>query len=77
MFWVGRLNAVMFLSAVIGFFAFLMVQGPESAFAWLVFLFVVRVVLKVADLLWTVFTGNPLFYQVKVLPPRERREPRE
>lgn len=67
MFWVGRVNAVLAVVAFVGLVVVWAVQGPAAAFGWLIFMGILRLALRIANTLWTAATGNPLFYDVKVL----------
>lgn len=67
MFWLGRLNAILAIVAAVGVVVVWAVQGPAAAAGWLVFMFVLRIALRIVDVVWTAATGNPFFYHVKVL----------
>ncbi|MCZ8080315.1 MAG: hypothetical protein O9289_17410 [Rhodobacteraceae bacterium] len=70
MFWLGRLNAILAIFAVVGLVIVWAIQGPAGAAGWLVFMFVLRITLRLANTIWTAATGNPLFYETKILAPR-------
>lgn len=67
MFWVGRVNAVLAVVAFVGLVVVWAIQGAAGAAGWLIIMLVVRLSLRVINTLWTAATGNPLFYDVKVL----------
>lgn len=67
MFWLGRLNAILAIVAAIGVVLCWAVQGPAGAAGWLLVMFLIRIALRIVDVIWTALTGDPLFYQVKVL----------
>ena len=73
MFWVGRLNAVLAIVTFVGLICFWVASGPGDAAAWLFTMFLLRVALKILDVIWTAATGNPLFYQIKILDREDGR----
>jgi hypothetical protein len=70
MFWLGRLNAILAIVAVIGLVLAFAIDGPAAAMGWLIIMFVLRVGIRILDTIWTATTGNPLFYHTKILDPR-------
>lgn len=71
MFWLGRLNAILAIVAFVGLVIVWAVQGPAGAAGWLIIMLLVRVALRILDVLWTAATGNPLFYHTKILDRRD------
>lgn len=67
MFWLGRLNAILAIVAFVGLVIVWSVQGPAGAMGWLIIMLVVRIGIRILDVVWTAATGNPLFYHLKVL----------
>jgi hypothetical protein len=65
------LNAVLAIVAAVGVVVAWAIQGPAGAAGWLIIMFVLRVSLRIVNTLWTAATGNPLFYDVKVLDRRD------
>lgn len=73
MFWAGRVSAVLAIVAAAGVVVCWAVEGPAGAAGWLIVMLVIRIALRVVDVIWTALTGDPLFYQVKILD-RGRRD---
>lgn len=71
MFWAGRVNAVLAIVAFIGLIVCWAVQGPAGAAGWLIIMLVVRIGLRIVDVVWTAATGDPLFYHTKILDRRD------
>lgn len=71
MFWIGRVNAVLAIVAAVGVVVAWGVEGPAGAAGWLVIMLVLRVSLRIINTLWTAATGNPLFYDTKILDRRD------
>lgn len=71
MFWLGRLNAILAIVAGVGVVVAWAVEGPAGAAGWLLLMFVLRIALRVVDVLWTAATGNPLFYNAKIMERRD------
>lgn len=67
MFWIGRLNAILAIIAAVGVVVLWAAEGPAGAAGWIVLMLVLRIALRIVDVVWTATTGNPLFYHVKVL----------
>ncbi len=74
MFWKGRINAIIFISMAIGIIMFTMKGEYAAAAGFVFFMFGVKIALGLLNILWTAATGNPLFYDVKVLSQRGRRD---
>lgn len=73
MFWLGRLNAILAILAAAGVVVAWAAEGPAGAAGWLVVMLVLRFALRVIDTMWIAATGNPLFYQVKILDRSDER----
>jgi hypothetical protein len=71
MFWLGRLNAIVAIVAAVGVVIAWAIEGPAGAAGWLLLMFVLRIALRIVDVVWTAATGNPLFYQTKILDRRD------
>ena len=71
MFWLGRLNAILSIVTFVGLCIVWAIQGPAGAMGWLIIMLLVRVGIRILDVVWTALTGNPLIYQVKVLDRRD------
>lgn len=74
MIWFGWLNAVLATITTLGIFIFWSLDGAMSGIGFLIFMIFVRIALKIVNTLFTVITGNPLFYDVKVLD-NKKKEP--
>tara|TARA_R110002074_G_scaffold125024_2_gene261900 strand:+ start:18545 stop:18802 length:258 start_codon:yes stop_codon:yes gene_type:complete len=73
MIWIARYNAVMSIIAVVGIIIFWAASGPMDAIAFLLFMLFLRFFFFVANILWTAVTGNPLFYDTKILNERRKQ----
>lgn len=71
MFWLGRLNAILAIVAFVGLVVVWVAQGPGAAFGWLIFMGLLRIAIRIVDVVWTAATGNPLFYHTKILERRD------
>lgn len=71
MFWAGRVNAVLAIVAAIGVVICWAIQGPAGAAGWLIIMVIIRVAIRILDVIWTAATGNPLIYQTKILDRRD------
>ncbi|MFC3088492.1 hypothetical protein [Tabrizicola soli] len=71
MFWLGRLNAILAIVAFVGLVIVWSIQGPAGAAGWLIIMLLVRVAIRILDVVWTAATGNPLFYHTKLLDRRD------
>lgn len=71
MFWLGRLNAILAIVVFLGLVIVWAVQGPGAAFGWLIFMGLLRIAIRIVDVVWTAATGNPLFYHTKILDRRD------
>lgn len=72
MFWLGRLNAIFAIVAFAGLVIIWMTSGVQAALGWIIVVGIVRVALRVMDIVWTAATGNPLFYDTKILDRDDR-----
>lgn len=70
MFWVGRLNAVLAIVAFAGLVLMWATSGVQAALGWLLVMGVIRIGIRILDIVWTAITGNPLFYDTKILDNR-------
>lgn len=71
MFWIGRLNAVLAIVAFAGLIIIWGMSGVQAALGWLIVIGLVRVTFRVLNTFWTAVTGNPLFYDTKILDRRD------
>lgn len=77
MFWWGRVNGIIAIVAF-GGSALAIVSGEFAAlFGIWILVIAMRVMLNICNTLYTVITGNPLFYDTKILPGRPVRRRRE
>lgn len=65
------MNAILAILAFVGLVIVWSIQGPAGAMGWLIIMFVLRVAIRILDVLWTAATGNPLFYHTKILDQRD------
>lgn len=73
MFWWGRVNAIIAILAVVGS-VLAVAGGAWEAMVTLWFLVIVlRIALWGLNLVWAAATGDPLFYDTKILARRQRR----
>lgn len=70
MFWWGRVNSLIQFAFFGGLGLFLLAGQFGAAFGWMFVIILVRVALFFVNMVWTMVTGDPLFYDTKVLPPR-------
>ena len=71
MFWKGRVNAVLVIITIAGFCLFFAAEGFSAAAGFFIFMLLVRLFLGVLNIIWTAITGNPLFYDTKILRNRD------
>lgn len=71
MFWAGRVNAVLAIVAAAGVVICWAVQGAAGAAGWLIIMLLVRIGIRILDVIWTALTGDPLIYQTKILDRRD------
>lgn len=67
MFWWGRVNAILWFLFWAGLAVCLFAGEFMAAGGWFFMMILLRGFLNLLDRLWILFTGNPLFYEVKIL----------
>lgn len=76
MFWWGRVNGIVAILAFGGSALTLLAGEFALFFALWIFVIALRIALNIANVLYTVITGDPLFYDTKILPGRPARRRR-
>lgn len=73
MFWWGRVNAFLWFLFWGGMAVCLLMGEFAAAGGWMLVMFLLRGLLGLLNRLWTLFTGNPLFYETKLIDRRRGR----